>query len=79
MGDPTRAAGINRGDALGALGTSRATISFDRAMRRRRQAYGEALKASEARLGELTAMLGGQAVAARISRRNDRAEPSSRS
>lgn len=60
MGDPTRAPGINRGDALGSLGTSRATITFDRAMRRRRQAYGEALKASEARLGELTATLGGK-------------------
>lgn len=60
MGDPTRAAGINRGDALGSLGTSRATITFDRAMRRRRQAYSEALKASEARLGELTATLGGK-------------------
>jgi len=60
MGDPTRAAGINRGDALGALGTNRATISFDRAMRRRRQAYGEALKASEARLAALTTTLGGK-------------------
>jgi VWFA-related protein len=60
-GDPTRAPGINRGDALGSLGTpSGIGFGFDPAMRRRRRAYAKALQASEARLASLTETVGGK-------------------
>lgn len=59
-GDPTRAPGIPRGDALGSLGTSGGGFRFDPAMRRRRKAYGQALKASEQRLASLTDTVGGK-------------------